>query len=89
MPTLFVLNGWKIQMFIDEREEPHFHIWKSGVQYRFRLRDFEQMPTDHSAAPADVVRMVVEWASRNRGALEAAYRVLITGGIPDKGLFTL
>ena len=56
----------------DEREELHFHIWRAGVQYRFRLRDFQQMPTDTRLAPAQVKKQVTQWAERNKAALQSS-----------------
>lgn len=87
MPTLFVLNGWKIQMFVDENEVPHFHVWKAGKQYRFRLSDFEQMRSDTFAAPRSLSREVRAWAERNREALAAAHTSLVNGQIPNRKLF--
>jgi len=74
-------------MFIDERQEPHFHIWRAGIEYRFRLRDFEQMPDDYAKAPMRLRREMREWAERNRLALESAHASLLAGRAPDKDLF--
>lgn len=74
-------------MFLRENEEPHFHVSRAEEEYRFRLRDFEQMHTDTRRAPAGLARKVREWALLNSEALELAWRTLRAGGVPDKGWF--
>jgi hypothetical protein len=87
MPTLFILNGWKIVMYRSETEEPHFHVYKAGLEYRYRLRDLEQMPTDKYPAPDGLSRLVRDWGQRNREALDAAWRALQADSQPDKSRF--
>jgi len=84
MPTLFILNGWKIQMFARENEEPHFHVSRDGVGFRFGLADFDQLGTDILPAPAGLARKVREWAGRNQRALNAVWAAIRSGGVPDK-----
>lgn len=87
VPTLFILNGWKIQMFARERHAPHIHVETAGEVFRFYISDFSQMPTDYRRAPAGMARKVREWGERNRRALESVQQAILTGEAVDKSLF--
>ncbi len=87
MPTLFILNGWKIQLFALEREAPHLHVDAAGEIFRFYLDSLEQMDTDLRRAPAGMARKIREWGEVNRTALDLAYADLSAGRVPDKTLF--
>jgi hypothetical protein len=87
MPQLFRINGWVIKMFADETEQPHFHVFRSGEEFRFSLADYSQLETDIATAPSGLPRKMREWASRNQQALIDAWAAIQNGCIPDKSRF--
>ena len=87
MPTLVMLNRWKIQLYPQEREAAHLHVESAGEVFRFDLANLEQLATDIRRAPVSMARTIRVWGEMNRTALEAVYTDLLAGRRPDKTLF--
>lgn len=61
MPTLFILNGWKIQLYAREVERPHIHVNASG----------DNSPVEHLS---NIQPQIVDFRPLGGGRIQLQFR---------------
>lgn len=73
MATLVRLGRAYIRMFANDHYPPHFHIWTPDGEAMVLLEDFSLM---RGVVRRDELKMVQEWARKNRDMLDMEWRRL-------------
>lgn len=66
MPTYFIVDGVKIQLYFDDHAPPHFHT--SIAEYK-SLIEIETSEILEGDLPKNKKRGIIKWAKENREVL--------------------
>ncbi|HMO41164.1 MAG TPA: DUF4160 domain-containing protein [Saprospiraceae bacterium] len=66
MPTYFLLDGIKIDLYFDDHAPPHFHAVYAEYE---ELIEIETLETYQGKLPTKQRKKVINWAKENQGIL--------------------
>jgi Domain of unknown function (DUF4160) len=70
MPTLIIIDGIRIMMYLDDHHPPHVHAWKNGLDAQFEIATGQIM---EGRLDKRTVRKVQTWIELNRDLLFEAW----------------
>ena len=81
MPTLAIVDGVKIQFYLDEHPPPHFHAVLAEYVAQIQIRPLRVL---RGSLPPAKAAAVFEWARQRESQLLAAWASIAAGRQPEK-----
>jgi hypothetical protein len=73
MPTFFIIDGVKIDLYFDDHLPPHFHAIYAEDE---ELIEIETLDTYRGALPKPKHKKILKWAKENQAQLKAIWEAL-------------
>ena len=70
MPTLAIIDGIRIMMYLGDHHPPHVHAWKNGLDAQFEIATGRMM---EGRLDRRTIRRVQQWIELNRDLLLEAW----------------
>jgi Domain of unknown function (DUF4160) len=70
MPTLIIIDGIRIMMYLDDHHPPHVHAWKNGLDAQFEIATGQIM---EGRLDRRTIGKVQKWIELNRDLLFEAW----------------
>lgn len=66
MPTFFIIDGIKVELYFNDHAPPHFHAKYSGYEDVIEIRTLKRMKGN---LPTKQHKKIKKWASKNQDLL--------------------
>ncbi len=73
MPTYFIVDGVKIELYYNDHNPPHFH---ARIAEHDAIISIEMAEILHGTLPSNKISFIKKWAEENRTTLQAIWNEL-------------